>query len=53
MRSPAWLVAYAITLALLGATYATLVFAGSGVALVFALAALAAVLVAAVLTLKR
>jgi hypothetical protein len=53
VRSPAWMVAYAITLALLGATYATLVFAGPGVALVFAIATLAAVLVAAVLTLKR
>jgi hypothetical protein len=45
--------AYAVTLVLLGATYATLVFFGPQVALVFALAALAAVLVAVVLALKR
>jgi hypothetical protein len=53
MRSPAWMVAYAVTLVLLGAAYATLVFSGPRVALVFALAALAAVLVALVLALKR
>jgi hypothetical protein len=53
LRSPAWMAAYAVTLVLLGATYATLVFFGSQVALVFALAALAAVLVAVVLALKR
>jgi hypothetical protein len=47
------MVAYAVVLALLGATYATLVFSGEKVALVFALAALAAVLVAVVLALKR
>jgi hypothetical protein len=47
------MVAYALVLALLGATYATLVFWGQKVALVFALAALAAVLVAVVLALKR
>jgi hypothetical protein len=53
VRSPAWMVAYAVVLVLLGAAYATLVFSGPGVALVFALAALAAVLVAVVLALKR
>jgi hypothetical protein len=53
VRSPAWMVAYAAVLVLLGATYATLVLAGPGVALVFALGALAAVLVAVVLVLKR
>jgi hypothetical protein len=53
VRSPAWMVAYAVTLALLGAAYAALVFSGPGTALVFALAALAAVLVAVVLALKR
>ncbi len=53
MRSPAWMVAYAAALVLLGATYATLVFSGPGVALLFALAALAAVLVAVALALKR
>jgi hypothetical protein len=53
VHTPAWMVAYAVVLALLGATYATLVFSGEKVALVFALAALAAVLVAVVLALKR
>ena len=53
MRSPAWMVAYATVLVLLGATYATLVFSAPRVALVFSLAALAAVLVAVVLALKR
>jgi hypothetical protein len=57
VRSPAWMVAYAVVLALLGATYATLVFFGARVALVFALvfalAALVAVLVAAAAALKR
>ena len=47
------MVAYAGVLVLLGATYATLVLSGPRVALVFALAALAAVLVAVVLALKR
>jgi hypothetical protein len=47
------MVAYALVLALLGATYAALVFSGPKVALVFALAALAAVLVAVVLALNR
>ena len=53
MRSPAWMAVYAVTLALLGATYAALVFYGRQAALVFALAALAAVLVAVMLVLKR
>jgi hypothetical protein len=53
VRSPAWIVAYAVTLALLGAAYATLVFSGPGVALVFALAAMVTVVVAVVLALKR
>jgi hypothetical protein len=52
VRSPAWMVAYAVTLLLLGATYAALVFSGPRAALVFALAALAAVLVAVVLAIK-
>ena len=47
------MVAYAAVLVLLGATYATLVFSGPGAALVFALAALAAVLVAVALALKK
>ncbi len=53
MRSPAWMVAYAVTLVLLGATYAALVFVGTGAALIFALVALVAVVVAVVLVLKR
>ena len=53
MRSPAWIVAYAVVLVLLGAAFATLVFSGPRIALVFALAALAAVVVAVVLALKR
>ena len=48
MHSPAWMVAYAVDLVLLGATYATLVFSGPKVALVFALATLAAVVVSLV-----
>jgi hypothetical protein len=47
------MVAYAVVFALLGATYAALVFSGPKVALVFALAALVAVLVDVVLALKR
>jgi len=47
------MVAYAAVLVLLGATYATLVLSGPGVALVFALAALAVVLVAVVLAFIR
>ena len=53
MRSPAWMVAYAGVLVLLGATYATLIFSGPRLALVFALAALGSVLVAVMLVLKR
>ena len=53
MRSPAWMVAYAVVLVLLGTAYATLVFSGPRVALVFALAALAAVVVSLVPALKR
>jgi hypothetical protein len=53
VRSPAWMAAYAVTLVLLGAAYTTLVFSGPRVALLFAVAALAAVLVAMVLALKR
>ena len=53
MRSPAWMIAYAVVLVLLGAAYATLVFYGAEVALVFALAALATVLVAVALAIKR
>ncbi len=53
MRSPAWMVAYAVVLALLGVTYTALVFYSPKTALVFALAALAAVVVSLVLALKR
>jgi hypothetical protein len=53
VRSPAWMVAYAVVLVLLGAAYATLVFSNPRVALFFALAALAAVVVSLVLALKR
>ncbi len=54
MHSPTWMVAYAVDLVLLGATYATLVFSGPEVALVFALVfALAAVVVSLVPALKR
>ncbi len=53
MRSPVWMLAYAVTLVLLGATYAALVFLGSEAALIFALMALVAVVTAVVLVLKR
>jgi hypothetical protein len=53
VRSPAWMAAYAVTLVLLGATYATLVIFGPRVALVFALAALATVVVATALAFLR
>jgi hypothetical protein len=47
------MVAYAIVLVLLGAAYATLVFYGPKPAMVFALGALAAVVVSLALALKR
>jgi hypothetical protein len=53
VRSPAWMVAYAVVLVLLAATYATLVFYGAEAALIFALAALVAVLIAVALAIKR
>jgi hypothetical protein len=53
LRSPVWMVAYALVLAFLGAAYAALVFLGPRVALLLALAALVAVVVAVVLALKR
>ena len=49
MRSPAWMVAYALVLAFLGAAYAALVFLGSKAALFLALAALVAAVIAATL----
>jgi hypothetical protein len=53
VRSPAWMAAYAVTLVLLGAAYATLVFSSPRAALTFALAALVTVVVSLVLTLRR
>ncbi len=53
MHSPAWMVAYAVTLVLLGAAYATLVFSSPRAALVFAIGALVTVVVSLVLTLRR
>ncbi len=53
MRSPTWMVAYAIVLALLGATYAALVFVGPGLALPIALLALAAMVVTLLLVILR
>ncbi len=53
LRSPVWMLAYALALVLLGATYAALVFLGSEAALIFALMALVAVVTAVVLVLKR
>jgi hypothetical protein len=47
------MVAYVVVLALLGATYGTLIFIGPKAALLFALAALAAMLVALVLAYSR
>jgi hypothetical protein len=47
------MVAYAVVFVLLGATYATLVFSRPKVALVFALAALAAVVISLALSLRR
>jgi hypothetical protein len=46
------MVAYAVVLALLGVTYATLMFSGPRVTLFFALDALAAAVVSLVLALK-
>jgi len=53
VRTPAWMIAYAFVLALLGGSYASLVFVGQQIALVFALAALAAIIVALALTIWR
>jgi hypothetical protein len=47
------MIAYAVVLALVGATYTALVFSSPKIALVFALAALAAVVVSLVLAWKR
>ena len=47
------MVAYTVVLVLLGASYASLVYVNSGVALAFALAALAAMLVALALVIFR
>ncbi|MEW6637711.1 MAG: hypothetical protein AB1425_12970 [Actinomycetota bacterium] len=53
MRSPAWMIAYAVMLGLVGASYAALVFVGPQAALIFSLAALAAVVVALALVFLR
>jgi hypothetical protein len=53
VHSPAWMIAYAVVLALLGITYTALVFSSPKIALVFALAALMAVVVSLALALKR
>lgn len=53
MRSPAWMAAYAVVLALLGATYAALVFYGPGIALLLSLLALAAMIVTLLLAIFR
>ena len=53
MRTPAWMIAYTIVIVLSGASYAALVFVGQWLALVCALAALAAVIAAVVLTVRR
>jgi hypothetical protein len=52
VRSPAWMIAYAVVLVLLGVTYTALVLSSPKIALVFALAALVAVVVSVVLALK-
>ena len=53
MRSPAWMLAYAAVLVLLGAGYATVVYAGPRAALLFTIPALVAALVSVYLTLRR
>ena len=53
MRSPAWMVAYAAALVLLGAGFLTVVYVGARAALFFTVPALAAMLIAVYLTLKR
>jgi len=53
VRGPAWMVAYALALAMLGGLYASLVFLGRGAALLFGLAALVCVLAAIALTALR
>ncbi len=53
MRSPAWMVAYAAVLVLLGAGYVTVVYVGARAALLFTVPALVAALVSIYLTLQR
>ena len=53
MRSPAWMVAYVVTLMLLGAAYVMLMFSSPRAALAFALAALVTIVVSLLLTLRR
>ncbi|MDQ3428571.1 MAG: hypothetical protein M3479_01320, partial [Actinomycetota bacterium] len=53
VRSPAWMVAYAAVLVLLGAGYATVVYVGPRAALFFTVPAFVAALVSVYLTLRR
>ncbi len=53
MRSPRWMVAYAVALVMLAGLYVSLVYLGSGVAFVFGLAALAAMVVALALVILQ
>ena len=53
MRSPVWMIAYGLVLALLGATYAALVFVGPGLALPIALVALTAMIVTLMLVILK
>lgn len=53
MRSPKWMAAYAVALAMIGGTYFSVVYLSPGVALVFGLAALVAVLIALALVIFR
>jgi hypothetical protein len=53
MRSPVWMIAYAAMLALLGAGYFALAYAGPRAALLFLVPALAAILVATYLSWRR
>lgn len=53
MRPPAWMLAYAAMLVLLGAGFVTVVYVGPRAALFFTVPALAAALVSVYLTLRR
>lgn len=53
MRSPAWMLAYAVMLVLLGAAYFVLVYVGARAALFFSVPALLAALIATYLAWRR